>query len=152
MYRRWPALQRLACTRQYWYREWIAMFLRRPSRTGLLQAIARARLPLDVADAVLRAKLTPAHRMGCERIVVSDGYHRTLSRGKVELITSSIDRIDSSSIVTEDSVERPVDTVVLRTSFHLYRAADPVRGRDGVMLAERWSQRRQAYLGTTVAG
>ena len=151
LYRRSPALQRLARTRQYWYREWIAMLLQRPSRTAMLEAIARARLRRDVPDPQLRAKLTPTYRMGCKRIIVSDDYHRTLSRGNVELITSSIDRIERSSIVTKDGVERPVDTIVLGTGFHPFHAADPLRGRDGVMLAQRWSQRREAYLGTTVA-
>ena len=32
------------------------------------------------------------------------------------------------------------------------QVADPLRGRDGVALAERWAPRREAYLGTTVAG
>ena len=32
------------------------------------------------------------------------------------------------------------------------QVADPLRGRDGVPLAERWAPRREAYLGTTVAG
>ncbi len=30
--------------------------------------------------------------------------------------------------------------------------ADPLRGRDGVPLAERWRERRAAFLGTAVAG
>jgi cation diffusion facilitator CzcD-associated flavoprotein CzcO len=151
-YRRWPALQRLVRKRQYWYRELIGMMLQRPSRTAVVEKIARARLRAQVRDPELREKLTPSYNVGCKRIIVSDDYHPALTRSNVEVITSSIRRINPTSILTEDGVEHPVDTIVLGTGFHPFHAADPVRGRDGVTLAERWSQGREAYLGTTVAG
>lgn len=152
LYRRWPVLQRLVRARQYLYRECIAVLLQRPSRTRVVELIARARLRRHVPDPALRQKLTPAYRMGCKRIIVSDDYHRALSRANVDVITSPIREVRAASIVTEDGDEHPVDTIVFGTGFHPFHAADPVRGRGGVTLAERWSERREAYLGTTVAG
>jgi cation diffusion facilitator CzcD-associated flavoprotein CzcO len=152
LYRRFPALQRLVRTRQYWYRESIAVLLQRPGRTAALERMARARLRWQVPDRKLREKVTPAYRMGCKRIVVSDDYHRTLARENVELITSSIRQVRASSIVTADGVEYPVDAIILATGFHPISVADPLRGRNGVTLTARWAQRREAYLGTTVAG
>jgi cation diffusion facilitator CzcD-associated flavoprotein CzcO len=152
LYRRFPALQRLVRTRQYWYRESIALFLQRPRRTAALKRMARARLRWQVRDRKLREKITPAYCMGCKRIVVSDDYHRTLARENVELITSSIRKVQAPSIVTADGAERPVDAIILATGFHPISFADPLRGRNGIALAERWEQRREAYLGTTVAG
>ncbi|MDQ6605622.1 MAG: hypothetical protein M3Z06_03650, partial [Actinomycetota bacterium] len=102
--------------------------------------IARARLRAQVRDPELREKLTPEYSLGCKRIIVSDDYHPSLTRPNVEVITSAIRRINPSSILTEDGVERPVDTIVLGTGFHPFHAADPVRGRDGVTLAERWAR------------
>jgi cation diffusion facilitator CzcD-associated flavoprotein CzcO len=152
LYRRFPALQQFVRTRQYWYRESIALFFQRPRRTVALERMARARLRWQVPDRQLRERITPAYRMGCKRIVVSDDYHRTLARENVELITSSIRQVQASSIVTADGVEHPVDAIILATGFHPISVADPLRGRDGIPLAARWAQRREAYLGTTVAG
>jgi cation diffusion facilitator CzcD-associated flavoprotein CzcO len=97
-------------------------------------------------------KLTPRYRIGCKRILISDDFLPTFRRPNVDLITNSIARVKPSSIVTDDGAEHPVDTIVLATGFHPFHAADPLRGRDGVRLAERWSERREAYLGTTVTG
>ena len=152
LYRRFPALQRLVRTRQYWYRESIAALLQRPGRTAALEGFARMRLRWQVRDRRLRERITPAYRMGCKRIVVSDDYHPTLARANVELITTSIRQVKASSIVTADGVEHPVDAIILATGFHPISFADPLRGRDGIALAARWAERREAYLGTTVAG
>jgi cation diffusion facilitator CzcD-associated flavoprotein CzcO len=152
LYRRFPALQRLVRTRQYWYRESIAFFLQRPARTAALERMARMRLRWQVRDPLLRELVTPAYHMGCKRIVVSDDYHPTLARENVQLITSQIRHVQRSSIVTEDGVGHPVDTIILGTGFHPISVADPLRGRDGVTLTARWARRREAYVGTTVAG
>ena len=152
LYRRFPGLQQIVRTRQYWYRESIALFLQRPGRTAALEGIARARLRWQIRDRSLREKVTPTYRMGCKRIVVSDDYHRTLARENVELITSSIRQVQASSITTADGVEHPVDAIILATGFRPISFADPLRGRDGTALAARWAQRRDAYLGMTVAG
>ena len=152
LYRRFPALQRLVRTRQYWYRECIAFSLQRPWRTAALERVARARLQWQVRDQRLREKITPAYSMGCKRIILSDDYHPTLARANVELITSSIREVHASSIVTADGVEHPVDAIILATGFHPIAVADPLVGRDGVALAARWAGRREAYLGTAVAG
>jgi cation diffusion facilitator CzcD-associated flavoprotein CzcO len=152
LYRRFPALQRLVRARQYWYREILAALLQRPRRTRALEGIVRLRLLWHVRDRALRRQVTPSYRMGCKRIVVSDDYHRTLTRRNVQLVTSPIREIRPSSIVTEDETEHPVDTIILATGFHPISVADPLAGRDGVTLAARWAERREAYLGTVVSG
>jgi cation diffusion facilitator CzcD-associated flavoprotein CzcO len=152
LYRRLPALQRVARARQYLYRETIAFGLQKPGRMRVLEAMMRLRLRRHVRDPELRAKLTPTYRIGCKRIVVSDDYHRTLTRPNVDLITTRIREVRPHAIVTDDGQEHGVDTIVLATGFALMQVADPLRGRDGVPLAERWTERREAYLGTMVAG
>ncbi len=152
LYRRYPALQRIVRARQYWYRETLAMFLQRPGRTAPIEWVARARLRRQVPDEALREKLTPTYRIGCKRIIVSDDYHPALTRENVALITDPIQRVEASSIVTADGNEHHVDAIILGTGFHPIAVADPLRGRDGVTLAARWAPRREAYLGTTVAG
>jgi cation diffusion facilitator CzcD-associated flavoprotein CzcO len=152
LYRRVPALQRLARARQYAYRESIAFALQKAERTRFMETLMRLRLRRQVRDPDLRAKLTPGYRIGCKRIIVSDDYHPTLTRPNVDVITAGIREVRAHSIVTDDGVEHAVDTIILATGFGVMQVADPLRGSDGVTLAERWAPRRAAYLGTTVAG
>lgn len=152
LYRRFPAMQRLVRARQYWYRESLATFFHRSWRASPLEALMRLRLRRQVRDPVLRRRLTPTYRIGCKRIVVSDDYHRAFTCANVELISAPIREIRPHAILTADGTEHPVDTIVLATGFHPISVADPLRGRDGVPLADRWAMRREAYFGTTVAG
>ncbi|WP_214367242.1 flavin-containing monooxygenase [Pseudonocardia sp. H11422] len=152
LYRRFPVLQRLVRARQYLYREAIAFLLQSPKRVGVIEGVARRRLRKQVADPDLRAKLTPDYAMGCKRIIVTDDFHPALTRPNVEVVTESIREIRPSAVVTADGTEHEVDTLILGTGFQVMPVADPLRGRDGVPLAQRWSTRREAYLGTTVAG
>ena len=152
LYRRFPILQRLVRARQYWYRESLATFFHRSARAKPLEALMRLRLRFQVRDPALRKQLTPNYRIGCKRIIVSDDYHRTFNSPNVELVTAPISEVRSRSIVTDDGIERPVDTIVLATGFRPISVADPLNGRDGVPLRERWAERRESYYGTTVAG
>ncbi len=112
----------------------------------------RMRLRRQIPQAALRFQLTPRYRMGCKRIIVSDDYHQTFTRPNVELITSPIETVREHSIVTQDGCQYGVDAIVFATGFRPIALIDPLVGRNGVSLAERWSSRREAYLGTTVAG
>jgi cation diffusion facilitator CzcD-associated flavoprotein CzcO len=134
VYRRFPAAQRAVRTRQYLYRELVGFLVQHP---GLIEPISKARMRLQVKDPALRAKLTPDYRMGCKRIIVTDDFHPALTKPNVSVVTSRITEID---------------TLILGTGFQVMPVADPLTGRDGVALAKRWSARREAYLGTTVAG
>jgi cation diffusion facilitator CzcD-associated flavoprotein CzcO len=105
-----------------------------------------------VPDPELRAKLTPNYRMGCKRIFVTDDFHPALAKPNVSVITSRITELRPTSIVTEDGASHEIDTLILGTGFQVMPVADPLTGRDKVALVKRWSLRREAYLGTTVAG
>ena len=152
LFRRLPTLQRLARGRQYLYREGLAFMLQKPGRMRVIEAMMRLRLRRHVRDPELRAKLTPSYRIGCKRMVVSDEYHPALTRPNVDVITAGIREVRPRSIVTGDGAEHAVDTIILATGFGVMQVADPLRGSDGMALAERWIPRREAYLGTTVAG
>ncbi|MCA1843613.1 MAG: 4-hydroxyacetophenone monooxygenase, partial [Actinobacteria bacterium] len=149
VYRRFPAAQRAVRTRQYFYRELVGFLVQHP---GLIEPISKARMRRQVRDLELRAKLTPDYRMGCKRIIVTDDFHPALAKPNVSVITSRITEIRPTSIVTADGAEHEIDTLILGTGFEVMPVADPLTGRDGVALAKRWSTRREAYLGTTVAG
>ncbi|MGH8973327.1 MAG: flavin-containing monooxygenase [Acidimicrobiia bacterium] len=149
VYRRLPGVQRVVRARQYLYRELVGFCVQHP---GLIEPISKARLRRQVRDPELRAKLTPNYRMGCKRIIVTDDFHPALTKPNVSVVTDRITEIRPTSIVTEDGAEHEIDTLILGTGFQVMPVADPLTGRDQVALAKRWRMRREAYLGTAVAG
>ena len=149
LYRRLPLAQKAVRARQYLYRELIGFLVHHPT---VIEAISRGVLRRQVRDPELRAKLTPDYRMGCKRIIVTDDFIPALTKPNVDVVTSPITEVRAHSIVTADGAEHEVDTLILGTGFQVMPVADPLTGRDGVALAKRWSTRREAYLGTTVAG
>ena len=100
------------------------------------------------------AQLTPDHPFGCKRPLLSNDWYRIFNRDNVELVVDPIERITERGIVTKDGVERVVDTIVLATGFEAtkYLSAIDVRGRDGVRIAQAWSEGAEAYLGITTLG
>lgn len=153
-YRAVPGLQRALRAAVYWGRE-CAMIGFASSRVmraaGLL---ARLHLRRQVPEPELRAALTPGYTMGCKRVLRSSDFYPALRRPNVDLVTAPIREVCPRSVVGADGTEREVDTIIFGTGFAV---ADPpvarrLRGRDDRLLADEWSPRAQAYLGTTVAG
>ncbi|MDB4968915.1 MAG: 4-hydroxyacetophenone monooxygenase [Myxococcales bacterium] len=154
VYRALPAAQWLARAGIYAYRELTHLGFTRPKLGRLIQRLAERHLERSVPDPVLRAKLTPSYAIGCKRILLSDDYLPALTRPNVEVIGDGIREIRARSIVAGDGTERPVDTIIFGTGFHVadMPIAHHVRGRAGKTLAEVWQGSPQAHLGTTVAG
>src|SRR5205807_1455038 len=88
-------------------------------------------------------------------ILVSNDYYPALCQPNVELVASGISEVRPHSVIAEDGTERGVDTIIFGTGFHVTDppSASYMRGRDGVLLADKWAaQGMSAYLGTTIAG
>ncbi len=150
-----PVTQRIVRAATYWQREVGALALvYRPRLMRNFERLARRHLAAQVADPVLRAKLTPSYLIGCKRILLSDDFYPALAQPNVEVVTDRIAEVRARSIVTEDGTQRAVDTIICATGFHVTDApiAQCVRGRAGQTLADAWRDGMRAYLGTTVAG
>ncbi len=155
LFRALPLAQHLVRTAIYWQRELLVPgFVYRPRLMKGAERLALQHLASQVADPVLRAKLTPSYPMGCKRILLSDDFYPALTQDNVEVVTERICEVRTSSIVTQDGREHTVDTIILATGFHVtdMPAARYVRGRDGLVLADAWRDGPRAYLGTTVVG
>jgi cation diffusion facilitator CzcD-associated flavoprotein CzcO len=107
-----------------------------------------------VEDADLRARLTPSHPWGCKRPLFSNDYYPAFNRSNLELVTDPIVRITPTGVVTADGRERKLDTLVFATGFAAtkFLSAIDVVGRDGLTLADAWSDGAQAYKGVSTAG
>ena len=156
LYRRFPALQRIARTALYARLESRAIaFVLEPRLLRMVRSIAKTYLRLQVRDPELRAKLTPDYEIGCKRVLISDDYYPALTRDNVDVVTDGITRITENGVVAADGTERPADVIIYGTGF---RAQDPIPprtiiGRDGRDITEGWDESGpQAYYGTAMAG
>ncbi len=154
-FRALPLAQRLARARIYLRNELTALFMvYKPDMMKKAEQLSLHHLEKQIADLELRAKLTPTYTMGCKRILLSDDFYPALTQDNVEVVNDRIAEVRPHSIVTADGVERPVDTIIIATGFHVtdMPAAGYVRGSGGRTLADVWRDSPQAYLGATVAG
>ena len=131
-----------------------------PARVGESTALAAARaealdhLHLQVADATLRAALTPDYEIGCKRRLISSDYYPTFTTGRATLEPSALDRIDQGTLVAASGARYEVDHLVFATGFESAQQpyADSIRGLDGETLADHWADGMTAYASTSVHG
>ncbi len=126
-----------------------------PRLQGWVKRTALKHLRASVADAELRARLTPSYTIGCKRILLSNDYYPALQRPNLELITEALQEIRADRLVTRDGREHEVDAIIYGTGFQVADFIVPfeIRGRGGLELNQVFRQRGvEAYLGTSVAG
>jgi len=103
----------------------------------------------------LIAKSLPDYPPFGKRILVDNGWYRTLRRDNVELVTDNIERITPHGVATATGAHIDADVIVLATGFQATNILGDIEvsGRDGVRLAERWGKDdARAYLGITAPG
>jgi cation diffusion facilitator CzcD-associated flavoprotein CzcO len=150
-----PFVQKLIRGAIYWGRECYVLPFRFHRFSRIPQAMALRHVERQVPDPVLREQLTPRYEIGCKRILMSDEYFPALQQPNAALVTTAIERITPSGVVTADGVEHPADAIVWGTGFHTTDLpyVDWLRGRGGRTLGEHWREHgMQALRGTTVAG
>ena len=150
-----PLLRRTLRAVTYWQHEVRAVgFVLAPRLMEAVERRARSYAKRQLADGDVRAAMTPAYRIGCKRILLSNDFLPALNRSNVTLLTRPITRVTPHGVCTEDGVERPADILILATGF---RASDPlgdlrIVGRDGADLAQAWRDRVPTRLGLAVNG
>lgn len=88
-----------------------------------------------------------------KRILLDNGWYRSLRRDDVELVTDPIAEIRSDRVVTATGAEYEADVVICATGFDVVRFLAPmeIRGRSGRTLRETWDDDdAAAYLGIAV--
>jgi cation diffusion facilitator CzcD-associated flavoprotein CzcO len=151
-----PLSQRIIRGCMYFFREGAVLGFKYNFPTiYLTQAIAYAILYFSVPNKELREKLTPNFKLGCKRVMVSDDWYPALQKSNVEVITDSIDHIESDGIVTKDGKKHIVDVIVYATGYAIQRgdhktAGFPIIGRDGMALSDLWEDHMFAYKSSAV--
>lgn len=151
-----PGLQKVYREAIYWGREsYVLPFTRLPQILAPVQQLALGNIRKGIKDPALRAKVTPDFRMGCKRILISNGYYPALAADNCEVVTDGIARVTPTGIVTKDGTERPIDVLVVATGFHTTELpiTEHITGREGHTLAAQFEDEgMSAYKGTTVPG
>jgi len=121
---------------------------------ALNEGQGRRLLARQVADPELRARLTPAYRMGCKRLLLSNTWYPALTAGNVDVVTDGIREVVADGIVDDAGTHHRIDTIIFATGFRVtdQPIAQRVVGRDGRTLDDVWEGSPQAYYGTAVAG
>jgi cation diffusion facilitator CzcD-associated flavoprotein CzcO len=149
-----PGLKKLYRTGVYWAREsYVPAFTWRPGLAAPAAAAARANIAKSIKDPELRRKVTPHYAIGCKRILISNTYYPALAADNVDVVTDPIAKVTGDAIVTADSIERPIDVLVVATGFHTTElpVTAHIVGRTGRTLADRWHESGMAaYKGTTI--
>jgi 4-hydroxyacetophenone monooxygenase len=103
----------------------------------------------------LLAVSVPDYPVGAKRIIRDNGvWAGALKRPNVRLVTTGIERITETGIVTTDGEHHEVDVLIYGTGFKASEFLTPMRvsGRDGADLHETWGGDARAYLGVTIPG
>jgi cation diffusion facilitator CzcD-associated flavoprotein CzcO len=131
---------------------WQAIQWTREGRAAY-ERIARNQLETQISDPALREKLIPDYPPGCKRIIYSDDMYPALARENVTVDTDPIRSLSAAGLATA-STTYEFDVLILATGFETtnWNWSFDVVGARGDRLADVWSDRPEAYLGTLVHG
>jgi 4-hydroxyacetophenone monooxygenase len=98
--------------------------------------------------------VVPAYPPFLKRMLLDNGWFRTLTRAHVRLVTAPIEQVTETAVVSGDGTVHEVDAIVLATGFDAihFLASLEVVGRGGTTLGATWNDDARAYLGMAVPG
>ncbi|MFX1758607.1 flavin-containing monooxygenase [Rhodococcus sp. As11] len=136
--------------------EWIANGGQISKRNDMLRKILVGYISAQVDGRQdLLDKLIPDYPPMTRRPVVDNNWYASLTRNNVELVTTPIERMTDTSIVTADGEDRETELVIAAVGFQTEKYIWPTQyfGLGGVTLEDVWTaQGAQAHLGMTVPG
>ncbi len=98
-------------------------------------------------------KVTPQFPPYGKRILLDNGWYRTLTKPHVTLVDNAVTRVDGNQVHSANGDVYEVDVLIVATGYDVVRYLSPVEviGRDGVSIREAWDDDdSRAYLGTVV--
>lgn len=90
-----------------------------------------------------------------KRMLMDNGWYRTMARDDVTLVTGGIQRISERGVVTDQGVEHEVDIIVIATGFDAVNMLSSFQlfGRGGQSIREAWADKgAQAFYGVAIPG
>lgn len=90
-----------------------------------------------------------------KRMLMDNGWYRTMTRDNVRLVSDPIREIDGNSIVTASGERHEVDILIVATGFDAINLLSSFNlvGRNGRSVREAWDVKgAEAYMGMTTPG
>ncbi|MDJ0359273.1 NAD(P)/FAD-dependent oxidoreductase [Rhodococcus sp. H29-C3] len=159
-----PADEREAEFEQYWelggvlFAKTFADQMSDIEANNLARGFAERKIRAVIEDQAVADALIPTdHPIGSKRIVTDSGYFATYNRDNVTLVNlreAPIIAIDETGIATAGA-RYDLDMIVFATGFDAITGSldrIDIRGRDGVLLREKWAAGPQTLHGIAAAG
>ncbi|MDT0634488.1 NAD(P)/FAD-dependent oxidoreductase [Spectribacter hydrogenoxidans] len=123
-----------------------------------ISEFVRERIRARIDDPAMAEKLVPTdHGFGTRRVPLETNYFEAYNRDNVDLVdikAAPIECFTEAGIRTADT-EYPLDVIILATGFDAGTGGltgFDIRGRDGVALADQWSQEIRTTMGLQIHG
>jgi len=103
----------------------------------------------------LLPRVLPAYPPFGKRMLLDNGWYRTLARPHVRLISGSVSRVEPDRLVTSEGEGIEADVIIWATGYDVLNLLVPMRvtGVGGRSLHDEWEgDNARAYLGTVVPG
>jgi 4-hydroxyacetophenone monooxygenase len=103
----------------------------------------------------LLEKVLPDYPPYGKRMLLDNGWYRSLKRSNVTLIAEHLAEVQGRKLIASGGEEHEADILVLATGFRAveYLASMEVVGREGQLLLEFWEEENaRAYLGACIPG
>jgi 4-hydroxyacetophenone monooxygenase len=103
----------------------------------------------------LISKVLPTYPPFGKRMLLDNGWFRTLAREHIELVTDGVASVQPHGVTSTAGTHYVADVLIWATGFDVIHFLAPmeIRGREGRRLHDVWQgDDARAYLGTTVPG
>ncbi|MFN0303717.1 MAG: flavin-containing monooxygenase [Burkholderiales bacterium] len=100
-------------------------------------------------------KVLPTYPPFGKRMLLDNGWFRTLAREHIELVTDSVASVQPHGVTTTAGAHYDADVLIWATGFDVIHFLAPmeIRGREGRRLHDVWQgDDARAFLGTTMPG
>ncbi len=100
-------------------------------------------------------KVMPDYPPFGKRMLLDNGWFRTVARPDVDLVAERLERVEGRTLIAGDGSRHTADVLILATGFKATAllSSYEVRGRGGLSVSDAWDgDDARAYLGTTVSG
>lgn len=111
-----------------------------------------ANLENNIQDPILKEQLRPNYRAACKRLIFSPDYYQAIQHQNAQLITESIEKIETEGIRTTDGQLHKVDVIALATGYRADQFMRPMNivGRNQVKLNDVWQRSPRAYYSISI--
>ncbi len=122
--------------------------------TTAVEGASRRHLRSQVKDPELREQLTPAHRIGCKRPVLTNTFYPALQQRNCVLVPHAVVAITERGVQAADGSEHDVDCIVFATGYDVRGRGTSfqVVGKDGRVLGDEWARGMVGYKSVQVSG